>query len=147
MVNKYTFYFIFLSKQLWTKKYKRQLFLSESVKKCRSFDWGIVASSFSDQNSSHNVYRILSPYWKKQTTSHYGNTGYGVFKFLPKNQQTQRKLLNFEFWINGELSKSAKPKFYFQSQFSLSKIIRMFLIFFSLKSTSLLLAFFDKTNF
>ena len=28
--------------------------------------------------------------------------------FLPKYQHTQRKLLNFEFWINGELSKSAK---------------------------------------
>ena len=26
-------------------------------------------------------------------------------RFLPKNQRTQRKLLNFEFWINGELSK------------------------------------------
>ena len=25
--------------------------------------------------------------------------------FLHKNQHTQRKLLNFEFWINGELSK------------------------------------------
>ena len=32
----------------------------------------------------------------------YGNTGCGVFKL---NQHTQRKLLNFEFWINGELSK------------------------------------------
>ena len=39
---------------------------------------------------------------------HYGNTGCGVFKtggtklerFLPKNQHTQRKLLNFENWIN-----------------------------------------------
>jgi hypothetical protein len=29
-------------------------------------------------------------------------------RFLPKNQHTQGKLLNFEFWINGELSKSAK---------------------------------------
>ena len=29
-------------------------------------------------------------------------------RFFPKNQHTQRKLLNFEFWINGELSKSAK---------------------------------------
>ena len=29
-------------------------------------------------------------------------------RFLPKNEHTQRKLLNFEFWINGELSKSAK---------------------------------------
>ena len=43
----------------------------------------------------------------------YGSTGYGVFKregtklkrFLHTNQHTQRKLLNFEFWINGELSK------------------------------------------
>ena len=37
-------------------------------------------------------------------------------RFLPKNQHTQRKLLNFEFWINGELSKighhfSNKKKF------------------------------------
>ena len=29
-------------------------------------------------------------------------------RFLPKNQPTQRKLLNFEFWIIGELSKSTK---------------------------------------
>ena len=28
--------------------------------------------------------------------------------FLPKNQHTQRKLLNFEFWINSELSKSTE---------------------------------------
>ena len=26
-------------------------------------------------------------------------------RFLHKNQHTQRKLLNFEFWINDELSK------------------------------------------
>ena len=26
-------------------------------------------------------------------------------RFLPKNQHTQRKLLNFEFWFNAELSK------------------------------------------
>ena len=38
--------------------------------------------------------------------------GCGVFKrgvlkerFLPKNQHTQRKLLNFENWVNGEVSK------------------------------------------
>ena len=43
----------------------------------------------------------------------YGNTGCGVFKwegtklerFLHKNQHIQRKLLNYELWINGELSK------------------------------------------
>ena len=28
--------------------------------------------------------------------------------FLPKNQHTQRKLLNFENWCMGEVSKSAK---------------------------------------
>ena len=28
-------------------------------------------------------------------------------RFLPKNQNTQRKLLNFENWVNGEVSKSA----------------------------------------
>ena len=39
--------------------------------------------------------------WSFQT----GDTKLEIF--LPKNQHTQRKLLNFEFWINGELSKSA----------------------------------------
>ena len=29
-------------------------------------------------------------------------------RFLPKNKHTQRKLLNFENWVNGEVSKSAK---------------------------------------
>ena len=28
--------------------------------------------------------------------------------FLPKNQHTQRKLLNFENWVTGKVSKSAK---------------------------------------
>ena len=26
-------------------------------------------------------------------------------RFVPKNQHTQRKLLNFENWVNGEVSK------------------------------------------
>ena len=44
---------------------------------------------------------------------HYGNTGCRVFKWeykirkiFAKNQHTQRKLLNFENWVNGEVSKS-----------------------------------------
>ena len=49
----------------------------------------------------------------KVCTIHYGNTGRGDFKwggtkleiFLPKNQHTQRKLLNFENWVNGAVSK------------------------------------------
>ena len=49
---------------------------------------------------------------------YYGNTGCGVFKgfpfqtggirlerILPKNQHTQKKLLNFENWVNWEVSK------------------------------------------
>ena len=58
------------------------------------------------------------------------------------------KSLNFENWLNGEVSKV--PKFDFQSQFSTSKIIQKFLIFFSLKNTNLgahflLLTFFDSS--
>ena len=29
-------------------------------------------------------------------------------RFLPKNQHTKRKLLNFENWVNGEVSKVPK---------------------------------------
>ena len=45
-------------------------------------------------------------------------------RFLPKNQHTQRKLLYFENWFSEQV-----PKFDVQSQFSMSKIIRIFLIF------------------
>ena len=38
----------------------------------------------------------------------FSNGGYKIRK-LPKNQHTQRKLLNFENWVNGEVSKV--PKF------------------------------------
>ena len=31
--------------------------------------------------------------------------GYNIGNILPKNQHTQRKLLNFENWCNGEVSK------------------------------------------
>ena len=31
--------------------------------------------------------------------------GTNLERFLPKNQHTQRKLLNFENWVNGEVSK------------------------------------------
>ena len=49
-------------------------------------------------------------------------------RVLPKNQLTQRKLLNFENWVMGTCQKV--PKFDFQSQFSMSKSIQIFLIFF-----------------
>ena len=31
-------------------------------------------------------------------------------RFLPKNQHTQKKLLNFENWVNGEVSKNVNNK-------------------------------------
>ena len=38
-----------------------------------------------------------------------GRGGKKLERFLPKNQHTQRILLNFENWVNnGEVSKSAK---------------------------------------
>ena len=37
----------------------------------------------------------------------FSSEGYNTRKiFLPKNQHTQRNLLNFENWCNGEVSKS-----------------------------------------
>ena len=64
----------------------------------------------------------------------YGNTGSGVFKrggtklerFLPKNQHTQGKLLDFENWVNETRSKRAKiwlskSVFYLKNHSNLSK--------------------------
>ena len=56
-----------------------------------------------------------------------GNTK--LERFLPKNQHAQSKLLNFENWCN--------QRFDIQSQFSKSKIIGIFLNFFSLMNTNL----------
>ena len=46
----------------------------------------------------------------------FSNGGTKLERFLPKYQHTQRKSLNFENWVSGEVSKSA-------SQFSISKIV------------------------
>jgi len=58
--------------------------------------------------------------------------------------------MNFENWVDGEVSKM--PKFDFQSQFSTSKIILIFPNVFSLKNINLgahilLLTFYDNINF
>ena len=60
----------------------------------------------------------VSIFLKQVNIYNYGNTGCGVFKrerykfrkVFAKNQHilTQRKLLNFAYWSNGEVSKSAK---------------------------------------
>ena len=72
-------------------------FITEAFNSRKNFNWTFLRRNLLKSSSVHS----------------YGNTGCGVFKqkleiFLPKNHYTQRKLLNFEFWINGELSKSAK---------------------------------------
>ena len=41
----------------------------------------------------------------------FSNGGTKLERFLPKNQHTQRKLLNFENWINGGLRSFQKSEF------------------------------------
>ena len=38
----------------------------------------------------------------------FSSGGTKLERFLSKNQRTRRKLLNFENWVYGEVSKSAK---------------------------------------
>ena len=53
-------------------------------------------------------------------------------RFLPKNQHAQRKLLNFENWVSGEVSKSAKSPnlLTFKVNFLYQKLSESFSIFF-----------------
>ena len=65
------------------------------------------------------MYTLMVPMYQICTIWQYGLWSFKTRKtklerVLPKNQHTQRKLLNFEFWIYGELL----------------KIIQIFLIFF-----------------
>ena len=56
--------------------------------------------------------------------------------FLPKNQHTQSKLLNFENWVSGEVSK--KPNLLtFKVNFLYQKLSESFSTFFSLKNINL----------
>ena len=59
--------------------------------------------------------------------------------FLPKNHHTQRKLLNFENWVNGEVSKSAKSPnlLTFKVKFIYQQLSESFSIFISLKNINL----------
>jgi hypothetical protein len=63
--------------------------------------------------------------------------------FLPKNQHTQKKLLNF-----GLMASCQKvPKFDVQSQFSVPKIIQISHFFFIEEANFFVVDFFDKINF
>ena len=86
--------------------------------------------------------------WNFQTV------GTKLERVLPKNQHTIRKLLNFENWVSGEVSKSAKSPnlLTFKVNFLYQKLSESFSIFFSLKNINLgahflLLKFFDQINF
>ena len=68
-------------------------------------------------------------------------------RFLTKNQHTQSKLLSFENWCSGEAKCKRMPKFDIQSQFFMSKIIGIFLIFFFIEAHVLLLTLFENINF
>ena len=77
--------------------------------------------------------------WTKTHLPQYGNTVCGVFKGGIQNQKgfwlkincCQMKLLNFANWHQ------KVPKFDFQNQFFMSKIIWIFLNSFSMKNTNL----------
>ena len=69
-----------------------------------------------------------------------GGTKKGIERFLPKNQHTQRKLLNFVNWVDGEVSKVLKidQNLTFKVNFLRQKLpIQIFHNFFSLKNIKL----------
>ena len=61
-------------------------------------------------------------------------------RFLPKNQHTQRKLLNFENWCNGEVTKVPTSIFYVKNHQNLSQ-------FFFIEEYQFMSTFFDITSF
>ena len=105
------------------------------------------------RNSTFIYFWENLPLWQYRLWS-FQTRGTKLERFLPKNQHTQRKLLNFENWVNGEVSKV--PKFdqnlTFKVNFLCQKLSESFSIFFSLKNINLgahflLLTFFDNINF
>ena len=87
-------------------------------------------------------------------SNHYGNTGCRVFKrgdtklerVLHKNQQTQRKFLNFQNWCNWEVSKGVKIQLS-KSIFQVKNHQNLSQFFFHLGAYFLLLTFFENFNF
>ena len=56
------------------------------------------------EGSPDNQFHPSRPLWQYGLWS-FQTGGTKLERFLPKNQHTQRKLLNFENWVNGEVSK------------------------------------------
>ena len=83
-------------------------------------------------------------YSQKHTIWQYGLWSFQIGgtileRFLPKNQHTQRKLLNFENWVSGEVSKNAKSPnlLTFKVNFLYKKLSESFSFFFSSKNINL----------
>ena len=139
---------------IWSKSDSKPLFKC-SFEKRKGFCYGnLMFPSIKNRSNSSSktsflgllsrkkiIQWLLLHHWLKNLQAcqgkEYGNTGCGVYKltrlerFLPKNQHTWRKLLNFENWVNGEVYiVPKKPKFDSQGQFSMLKIIQIFLNFF-----------------
>ena len=49
------------------------------------------------------AYEAANSYTMAIRVMEFSNLGYKLERFLPNNQHTQRKLLNFENWINREV--------------------------------------------
>ena len=77
--------------------------------------WHLATTSACSANKSTNLPFPSSPHWDPRTTLtfmaiwvvKFSKEGYKIRK-LNKNQHTLRKLLNFENWFDGEVSKRAK---------------------------------------
>ena len=78
---------------------KQNKMLSQKEKRTCNFwtKFGISDPNGKDQKGRYKVWQY--GLWSFQTG------GTKLERFLPKNQHAQRKLLNFENWVNGEVSK------------------------------------------
>ena len=69
-----------------------------------------MSKSSTAQHIAMDMQWRITVVWSDSIIRQYGLSsfqagGIKLERFLHKNQHTQRKSLNFEFWINGELSK------------------------------------------
>ena len=100
------------------KKYKKKvwfIFKSATVQLKQLFIrkgcfWGVTwhlltNNHWVSQNRNHAVMAFIACWlWQYRLWS-FQTGGTKLERYLPKNQHTQRKILNFENWLNGEVLK------------------------------------------